>query len=51
MQKYAKNGDIDHNSFHNIFIISVISLLSNPPTYKLSILVLNTYKNSQIIYL
>ena len=25
MQNYAQIGDIDHNSLHNIFIISVIT--------------------------
>ena len=39
MQNYAQIGDSDHYSLHNKFIISVITLCSNPSTYKLLVLV------------
>ena len=44
MQNYAKIGDIDYTqySLHNIFIISKITLLLNPSTNKLVILVFNS---------
>ena len=40
MQNNAQIGDIDHYTLHNKFIISVITNLLNPSTYKLFILVL-----------
>ena len=45
MQNYAQIENIYFYSLHNIYIISVITLSSNPSTYKLFILVFkSSYK-------